>query len=155
MNCEYFKELISARLDGELSTEEESVLSGHLSECVECSSLYEELLDQRESLGTRKPAEIPADVERKILDKTIQSSKRTSRAIGFLSGSYIVPKPLAWGVAAAIIILLFAAIFKPIDSIMDSKFEKTAGTGTVGVQKIVMTENDIKETRTFTKRNNL
>ncbi len=155
MNCEYFKELISARLDGELTIEEETVLSGHLSDCDECSRLREEFREQRELHRARKPSIIPADIEKKMLDKTIRSSGRTGKAIGFISGNYTIPKPLAWGVAVTVIILLFTALFRPFEVVSVLKMEQMTVTEPVRIQRVVITENDIKETRTFTQSENL
>ena len=40
MNCEYFRELISCLIDGELSKDEEAALADHLEICPECAAMY-------------------------------------------------------------------------------------------------------------------
>ena len=40
MNCEYYQELISGLLDGELTEQEEAALSDHLQTCPECAAMY-------------------------------------------------------------------------------------------------------------------
>ena len=43
MEHEYFKDRISAFLDGELKNEEEQLMAEHLKTCSECQSIYQEL----------------------------------------------------------------------------------------------------------------
>lgn len=40
MDCEYYRELISCLIDGELSADEEAALADHLETCPECASMY-------------------------------------------------------------------------------------------------------------------
>lgn len=40
MDCEYFRELISCLIDGELSKDEEAALADHLETCPECAAIY-------------------------------------------------------------------------------------------------------------------
>lgn len=68
-SCEFYQELISRRIDGELSEEETAVLARHLETCPECSALYaafcgissaigEELAEPPESLSQNVMAEL-------------------------------------------------------------------------------------------------
>ncbi|MBQ2202838.1 MAG: zf-HC2 domain-containing protein, partial [Oscillospiraceae bacterium] len=41
MNCEQIYELLSARLDGALSAEDEARVQAHLDACPDCRRLYE------------------------------------------------------------------------------------------------------------------
>lgn len=61
MGCEYFQELISCLIDGELSRDEEAQLADHLETCPECAAMYkafkelscimeEDMVDAPESL---------------------------------------------------------------------------------------------------------
>lgn len=155
MNCKYYKELISARLDGELSKEEEAILSQHLIECEQCSKVQEEFREQSEIQSTQITASIPSSVENAILRKTIESSRWPKSVSGYFRGHYKVPRAVAWGAAMAIIILLFAAIIQPFETVPALKMEQTAANGPTRVQKVILTENDIKETRIFTQGDNL
>ena len=47
--CEKYQELISAMLDGELSTEKTVELSVHLAKCPECRAMYEAFSAMREA----------------------------------------------------------------------------------------------------------
>lgn len=154
MNCEYFKELISARLDSELTSEEETVLSGHISQCDECSRLSEELRVQRELHRAWKPPEIPADIEKKILDKTIRSSKRAARVISFLSGNYLIPKPVVW-VTGVIIVLAAISLLRPVLRMPDSDADNLAQSRPEKIQKVIITDKDIVKTRTYSGKINL
>ena len=40
MNCEYFRELISCLIDGELSEDEEAALADHLEICPQCAAMH-------------------------------------------------------------------------------------------------------------------
>ena len=59
--CEQYAELISARLDGPLSPEEERVLNAHLEQCPDCQALAEDLNALHEALT--EPIDPPAPPE--------------------------------------------------------------------------------------------
>ena len=42
-NCSEYRELISASLDGALTPEEQEKLDAHLSECLDCRTMWEQL----------------------------------------------------------------------------------------------------------------
>ena len=58
MNCEQMTDLLSAFLDGELTTQEEKQVREHLEQCPECRALYEQLQTLHTSFSDLE--EIPA-----------------------------------------------------------------------------------------------
>ena len=68
-SCEYYQELISRHIDGELSEEGRAVLAGHLRVCGDCAAIYDafagisqavadDLVEAPESLSVNVMAQI-------------------------------------------------------------------------------------------------
>ena len=73
MNCEEALAAISAALDGELSREEQSALSGHLLECPDCRALAEDFRVLSAALDDLEQAP-PQSLARSILDAAAAES---------------------------------------------------------------------------------
>ena len=64
--CDEFVELISARLDGELSPFEEKRLDAHLAQCAPCRELADELADLHDAMVELPRLEVPAGLTEQI-----------------------------------------------------------------------------------------
>lgn len=99
MICEEAMALMSAKLDGELSSEQEAQLKAHLAACPDCSNLMESLrgLDEKVS-ALQEPA--PAELKQRVLYRINHAAEaaKQPRRRWFSSG--------ALGAVAAILVLL-------------------------------------------------
>ncbi len=82
MGCEYYQELISRMLDGDLSPTEQAELSGHLSDCADCRALAQSfqtvsaaLEEQLEDAPERLRANIMAELRREEIRKRNRLSR--------------------------------------------------------------------------------
>ncbi len=64
--CEYYQELISRLIDGELSEEGRAVLAQHLRECAECAALYDAFSGISEAIGDDME-EVPASLVENVM----------------------------------------------------------------------------------------
>ena len=55
MDCEAYRELIFRAIDGGLSSEEQAVLSAHLTDCAGCRAVYEALAEASDALKQTEP----------------------------------------------------------------------------------------------------
>ena len=69
MNCEDYTELLSARLDGELTPEEEKTLEDHLNICPECRAVAEDLARIHLSFEDLEPVPAPENFTREVMEK--------------------------------------------------------------------------------------
>ena len=99
ISCERCEELLSARLDGELTPEDAHLLEAHLAQCPDCRKLDRDLtaLHQRLSaLSLDPPEHLTAAVIAQLEDKAAQPSKKK--------------RPWLAGVCAAAVVLLAVAL---------------------------------------------
>ena len=78
--CEKYQELISAMLDGELSTEKTVELSVHLAKCPECRAMYEAFSAMREA-NEDDMQDMPAGLHDRIMTGVRAEAKRKKRGI--------------------------------------------------------------------------
>ena len=69
MNCEDYTELLSARLDGELTPEEEKTLEDHLNICADCRAVAEDLERIHLSFEDLEPVPAPDSLARDVMAK--------------------------------------------------------------------------------------
>lgn len=139
MNCQQSENLLSARVDGELSPEEAAQLKAHLESCAACEALAAAMEEQDERLrGAFHPrrrsavsaaektlTELPNEIklpesfysidqnELKVSD-TLSSNMRGIQAGGEIKGPVpFISKWLALGLAAAAGFLVAVLIFRP------------------------------------------
>jgi anti-sigma factor RsiW len=102
--CEEIRELLSAKLDNELSAEESRVLAEHLSACASCRRELERLDRVWKGLSALGDIQAPVGLEDRIFRHALRERARVSRR-----------RHLRWaiplGVAAAVLIALFLAHF--------------------------------------------
>ena len=67
MNCEEYTELLSARLDGELTAEEEKTLENHLNICPVCRAVAEDLERIHLSFESMEPVPAPEHFARDVM----------------------------------------------------------------------------------------
>lgn len=73
MGCEYYRELISLELDGELEDAGRAALSAHLSECEDCRRYAAALREI--AGGIAEEAEVPADFAESVMAKLPKKKK--------------------------------------------------------------------------------
>lgn len=146
MNCEQYRQLISALVDKELNESERVTLDEHLALCSECAQ-YSEQIRELERLTTEwEASQMPSGVEQAILEAAKQ---KPHGWLGRLwSGSYHIPRPVAW---AAVLLLLLLAVNSwrghddatPPDELIIAPDDLRPK-----VQKIILTQADIVQTYT-------
>lgn len=92
MNCERYLDLISARLDGPLSPQDEAELNAHLNTCPECRAIADDFSKMHSALtGCVVPA--PAELAEGVM-KSIRAQhtarKRTFRQLGALAACLVL-----------------------------------------------------------------
>lgn len=85
MKDEYFAELISRRLDGDLTKEEQDELYAHLADCPECRKLAEDML-LISSLADESMVEPPDTLSASVMRSVKAEKSRRKRLIPGLSG---------------------------------------------------------------------
>lgn len=89
MTCEQCLDLISARLDGELTVQEEAQLTAHLQECPACRAIAEDLKQLHAKLvavgEVKAPAELSQTVMAQITKEKNQKRRRFIRQLGGLA----------------------------------------------------------------------
>ena len=155
MNCEYYKELISASLDGELSGNEVESLYTHLAECRSCSILLADLREQHQILLTREKATLPSEIEDSILAGTTDRPDLAGWFARLFSGSYAIPKPVAWAVGLTLAVLIVISLPRPVSFDSINPVGSLAQFPNGKIQKVVFTDKDIVTTRTYSKNDNL
>lgn len=99
MDCEYFEELMSAALDGELSQDEQQKLDAHLSGCSHCAALFEALSGQSAALRSLD-CPFPDGLHQRILDGL--PPQKTAPVLSF--------PWRRWGALAACAVLVIGAV---------------------------------------------
>jgi anti-sigma factor RsiW len=154
MNCSDFQELISARLDKELTPEEEKVLAQHLETCANCATLAKKLEELQLICSNWKNAQIPVELEKQILNRTVRTPQEKRPASGLLGGYYKVPKSLAWASILLFLILMVNSFLNPLGKISHPPETGKSVKELSGVQRVVLTENDVVRTYTILENKN-
>lgn len=87
IDCEKFEEMISARLDGELSPEDERLLQAHLDKCPSCRAMAE--VFSAVSKASRKSVDVPAGLHESIMSavKSAAAEKASGEAASAAVGA--------------------------------------------------------------------
>lgn len=75
MSCEHYLDLISARLDGELTVQEEAALTSHLQACSACRAIAKDMQGLHSALTELGQVDAPAQLSTFVLSK-IKAEKR-------------------------------------------------------------------------------
>lgn len=107
MNCEYYRDLIFQKLDGEISPEDESSLKAHLDECEQCKIDYLELSQIENILQEQKMLDMPEGFSEALINKIRGGSKKKKKFI----------KPY-FTIAAACVLLVVALCSNAFDTLL-------------------------------------
>lgn len=69
MDCKYFRDLLSAYIDGYINEKEKREIEEHILHCEKCESYFEELKKSIEILRNFEKVEAPIGFEKKVLEK--------------------------------------------------------------------------------------
>lgn len=146
MNCEHCRQLISALVDKELTEGERGSLDEHLAQCSECAQYSEQIRELERLTAEWESSAMPREIEQAILDRAKQ--KRHGWLPRLWSGSYRIPRPVAWAAAVLLLVLAVDAVRGP--SIPEQTGPANGGPVLVrpAVHKIVLTESDVVRTYT-------
>ena len=78
MNCDKFLDLISARLDGELTAQEEASLTAHLQECPVCRAIADDMKTLHSACSSLEEVDAPAELSQTVMRK-IKAERSTAR----------------------------------------------------------------------------
>lgn len=78
MSCEKYLDLISARLDGELTAQEQAELDAHLQTCPACRAIAKELEGMHSALTELSEVPAPAELSQTVLSK-IKAERNANR----------------------------------------------------------------------------
>lgn len=78
MACGPFLEMISARLDGVLSEQEQAQLEEHLAQCPSCRSVARELEGLRAAMSGLEEVPVPPELEERVMN-AVHAERRGSR----------------------------------------------------------------------------
>ena len=93
MNCEQYNDLISARLDGELSAQEAAQLDAHLAECPRCRELLRELEEMTAAFAQEEPVQAPEVLSRGVLERIRAqriARRRVIRRVGGFAAALVL-----------------------------------------------------------------
>ncbi|MBN2225990.1 MAG: zf-HC2 domain-containing protein [candidate division Zixibacteria bacterium] len=149
MRCDKYKEMLSARLDGELTEFETWELDSHLATCPDCRAFAAELdhiSDLNRSTGTES---LPADVEDRIMTR-IDNAKNARKGWRVFSGYYRIPRTVVWIGSLVLAVLLYDALSgsNHMNTIIPGHGDAVSENSQT--RKIVLTEKDVVERRVFT-----
>lgn len=87
MNCELYLDLISARLDGELTAQEEAALTAHLQECSACRAIADEMKGMHSALTDLGEVDAPLELSRSVMARIkAERSRARHRFIRQITG---------------------------------------------------------------------
>lgn len=149
MECEKYKEMISVRLDGELSSYDKASLENHLKTCDDCRNFQEKMAELNSLAMKWQPALFPPDLEQLILSKARKSTGRPGIIRRLVFEHYHIPKGLAW--AAMILIVALTATLFSRQSIFTQGANHTARNYAQAAlaQKVIITEENVVKTQTI------
>lgn len=68
-NCEFYLELMSQSLDGELTQQAQQALEEHLSQCADCRFLYQQLCEIHDERSAWEEQEVPEGFAQGVMDR--------------------------------------------------------------------------------------
>jgi len=112
-NCTLTEERLSDFLEGTLAPEEAAAISTHAAGCADCSKLIAQVSGLVSLMQQAPPIEVPAQLQRKILDATLGPQKQPAESQGMFGWLGFLWQPrFAVGivtVAASFVIVFHAA----------------------------------------------
>jgi len=113
VRCEEALELLSARLDGELTAQEERELEDHLSVCPACRELAEELSALHFSFEDLEDEQAPEDLTARVMER-VRGLEREKKAVPLFRRPQV--RALAGLAACAVVCAGLYAASRPRDS---------------------------------------
>lgn len=113
MRCEEALELLSARLDGELTAQEERELEDHLSACPACRELGEELSALHFSFEELEDEQAPEDLAARVMER-VRELEREKKVVPLFRRPQV--RALAGLAACAVVCAGLYAASRPRDS---------------------------------------
>lgn len=86
MNCDKYLDLISARLDGELTAQEEADLTAHLQTCPACRAIAEDITGLHSALSSMGEADTPPELSQTVMANIKAERRQLRRAFRQLTG---------------------------------------------------------------------
>lgn len=149
MECLDYQTLISATLDGELSSQDEQILAEHLKICPNCTKFLKNLQELRGIASKWENIPIPIELEKQILAQTVKTYQEPKPVFSFLKGYYQIPRSLAWASIFLFLMLVLNSIFNLLKTITESEKGLTISPTGTKVQKVVLTDKDVVRTYTI------
>jgi predicted anti-sigma-YlaC factor YlaD len=143
MKCEYFRELISAGLDGELEKDEKLALAEHLRGCGECKEFAAELKEIELLSAEREPLTMPGDLAKKILTRTIRQKTKRRPVLEIFRGYYRIPRSLIWAGVVVLMLLVVDKLTAPSVTAPKATILIQPTENVLTVQKVIISEKDI------------
>jgi anti-sigma factor RsiW len=154
VNCSKYHELISARIDGEISKKDEEILEKHLEGCKECAALEKSLVELQGSLKGWSDAELPASIEKSVLEKA-SYRKKHSPITKLFRDHYRIPRGVAWAAMLLILVLALNSIIPFLGFGRPATQEMNKGNNAFTTTKVKITSDDIISRTVIKKANKL
>ncbi len=127
-DCGHYQALISAKLDGELSPEEEAELQAHLESCPDCRLVYDAFLELSHAVAGLGEEPEPADLTEKIMARVREEAGESAKPAAAQPRRHwrwrsVLP------LAACLILLIGIAAFLPKLSAARTADSSAAGAG--------------------------
>lgn len=126
-SCEYYKEQISAYIDGELDAQSESALIEHIKVCSECGSLLEFYQSLSQGISTLEQ-EPPEGFARGVMSRVHDSKKKQRGVFAFRYGT-------AAAAVLAVIILGVSTFYQKNNDTPASMESGASGGGSIVMQE--------------------
>jgi len=102
MNHRYYRQQLSALHDGELSSDEESVMKDHLVRCEECAALLKTWRLIGSGVRSLEEIQLPAGFSRRVLETVREDEEETS----FWMPVEALARKTVFGLSLAVIVLV-------------------------------------------------
>lgn len=102
MTCDKINELINLFVDGELDSAGQDEMFAHLSDCADCRSFLQGLVQIRDIMH-REQVAFPEETDRAVLESA--GSRRTAPVAGLWRGSINLPFPVAAAAALLVVVI--------------------------------------------------
>ena len=145
MNCEHYRQLISALVDKELNTEERGSLDVHLAECSECAQYAEQIRELDRLTSEWEASAMPPEIEQSVLANS--KTKPHGWLSRLWSGSYRIPRPVAWAAMLLLVLLSVNGLLNRGSVDLEDELI-VSPEDSLPVQHIVLTKADVVQTYT-------
>lgn len=78
-NCEYYLELMSQSLDGELTDQAQQALQEHLDQCADCRFLFQQLCEVQHEFSSWQEQEVPEGFTQVVMDRVRELEQQSKQ----------------------------------------------------------------------------